>query len=136
MWKDDLLFLILGRACNMRQNACFFARKRENANIYYALLEILELNNIYKMKMALFAHKIQNDKNSIPAVFSSALTPASEIRCHHTRYASRHNFYRINTTTRYGQSTFQFSASKTWESVSISLKNLPYNSFKLLKIIK
>ena len=74
--------------------------KRENANIDYALLEILELNNIYKMKIALFARKIQNDKNSIPAVFSGALTLASEIHCHHTRYASRQNFYRINTTTR------------------------------------
>ena len=33
----------------------FFVHKRENANIYYALLEILELNNIYMMKIALFA---------------------------------------------------------------------------------
>ena len=54
----------------------FFAHKRENANIYYALLKILELNNIYKMKITIFAHKIQNDKNSIPAVFSGALTLA------------------------------------------------------------
>ena len=70
----------------------FFAHKRENANIYYALLEV---NNIYKMKIALFAHKNQNNKNSIPAVFSGALTPASvEIHCHHTRYASRQNLYR------------------------------------------
>ena len=104
----------------------FFAHKRENADIYYALLEILEWNIIYKMKIALFAHKIQNDKNSIPAVFSGALTPASEIHCHHTRYASRQNLYRINTTTRYDQSTFHFSASKIWESVSVSLKSLPY----------
>lgn len=74
------------------------------------------------MRIALFAHKIQNDKNSIPAVFSSALTLASETQCHHTRYAARQNFHRINTTTKYGQSTFQFSASKIWESVSISLK--------------
>ena len=111
----------------------FFAHKRENDNVYYALLEILELNNIYKMKIPLFAQKIPNDKNSIPAVFSGALslTLASvEIHCHHTRYASRQNFNRINTTTRYGQSTFHFSASKIWESVSISLKILPYNSPK------
>ena len=55
-----------GDACKTRlkrvqtkQNHCircmFFAHKRENANIYYALLEILELNNIYMMKIALFA---------------------------------------------------------------------------------
>ena len=76
------------------------------------------------MNIALFAHKIQNDKNSIryiiPAVFSAALTPASEIHCHNTRYASRQNLYRINTTTKYGQSTFQFSASKIWESEFLS----------------
>ena len=70
----------------------------------------LELNNIYKMKIALFAHKIQNDI-SIPTAFSGTLTPASEIHNHNTRYASNQNFYRITTSTRYGQSTFQFSAS-------------------------
>ena len=31
------------------------------------------------MKIALFAHKIQSDKDSIPTVFCRALTPASEI---------------------------------------------------------
>lgn len=43
----------------------FFVHKRDNANVYYALLEILELNNIYNMKIALFANKIQNEKKSI-----------------------------------------------------------------------
>ena len=66
-----------------KQNQCargiFFSYKRESAKIYYALLEILELNNIYKMKMALFARKIQNDKRSIPTAFSGTLIPASEI---------------------------------------------------------
>ena len=30
------------------------------------------------MKIALFAHKIQNDMRSIPTAFSRTLTPASE----------------------------------------------------------
>lgn len=55
------------RRIQTRQNQCvrciFFAHKRENAKIYYAWLEILELDNIYKLGIALFAHKI-----SIPAV--------------------------------------------------------------------
>ena len=51
---------------NQRVRGIFFSNKRESAKIYYALLEILELNNIYKMKIALFAHKIQNDIRSIP----------------------------------------------------------------------
>ena len=130
-----------GSACKTRltrvlikQNQCiwcmFFAHKIESAKIYHALLEILELNNICKLRIALFVHKIQNDKKGIPAIFSDALTPASEIHCHNTRYAWSQNFYSISTTTRHRQSTFQFSASKIWESVPISLKKLPYNSFK------
>ena len=47
----------------------FFAHKRENAKIYYALLEILKLDDMSKMKIALFAHKIKKDKKSIPVFF-------------------------------------------------------------------
>ena len=101
-----------GSACKTRltrvltkQNQCvwcmFFAHRTESAKIYNALLEILELNNIYKLSIALFVHKIQNEKKGIPAIFSDALTPASEIHCHNTRYAWSQNFYKISTTTRY-----------------------------------
>ena len=83
---------------------------------------MLELNNIYKMKITLFAHKIQNDIRSIPTAFSGTLTPASEIHNHNIRYASNQNFYRITTSTTYGQSTFQFSASKIWELVPLHVK--------------
>ena len=108
----------------------FDKTKSENANIYYTLLGILESNNIYKLRIALLPAKSKIMKKVIPAFFSDALTPASEIHSHNTRYASSQNVYRICITTRYGQSKFQFSASKFWESVSISLKKLPYNSFK------
>ena len=99
-----------------KQNQCvrrmFFAHRTESANINYALLEILELNNIYKLGMGLVVHKIQNDKKGIPAIFSDALTPASEIHCHSTRYASSQNFDRTSTTTIYGQSTFLVLSTK------------------------
>ena len=62
-----------GSACKTRltrvltkQNQCvqcmFFAHRTESAKIYHALLEILELNNIYKLRIALFVHKIQSEK--------------------------------------------------------------------------
>ena len=67
-----------------KQNQCvrgiFFSYKRERVKIYYSLLEILELNKIYKAKIALFAHKIQNDIRSIPTAFSGTLSPISEIQ--------------------------------------------------------
>ena len=45
---------------------------------YYALLEILELNNIYKLRITLCAHKIHNDTKGISAIFSGALTSVSD----------------------------------------------------------
>ena len=79
-----------GSACKTRlqkiktkQNRCvrsiFFAHSshsRDNAMSYYNLLEILTLENIYKFKLALFIHKINNPTN-IPAIFSGTLTLAS-----------------------------------------------------------
>ena len=41
-------------------------------------------------------------------------------------YLSNQNFYRINKTTKHGQSTFQFAASKIWVSVPSDLKSPPY----------
>ena len=56
-----------------------FAHRTENAKIYYALcFEILELNNINKLRIALFAHKIQNDTKGIPAIISDGLTSVSD----------------------------------------------------------
>ena len=47
-----------------KQNQCVWCNyslltgQKNNAKIYYALLEILELNNIYKLRITLSAHKI------------------------------------------------------------------------------
>ena len=73
----------------------FFPHKRENAKIYYALLEILKLDDMFKMTIALFAHKIQKDKKVFQHFFSGTLTPASDFCYHNTRYASSQNFYKI-----------------------------------------
>ena len=43
----------------------FFAHSRENATSYYNLLNILKFNNIFKLKVALFAHKIIKDLTRI-----------------------------------------------------------------------
>ena len=59
-----------------KQNQCVWCNyslltgQKNNAKIYYALLEILELNNIYKLRITLSAHKIHNDTKGIPAIFS------------------------------------------------------------------
>ena len=88
-----------GSACRTRlnkirtkQNKCirsiFFAHSRENATPYYNLLDILKLDNIFKLKVALFAHKIINNPTGIPTIFSGTLPLASDFHSHYTRFVS------------------------------------------------
>ena len=129
-----------GSACKTRlqkiktkQNRCvrsiFFAHSRDSAMSYYNLLEILTLENIYKFKLALFIHKINNDPTNIPAIFSGTLTLASEVHSYNTRFATNFNIYRPSISNNYGATTFSFLASKVWESIPSELKKLSYNRF-------
>ena len=61
-----------------KQNKCmssmFFAYSRDGAMPYLNLLGILSLENIYKVKVALFTHKIINNTTNIPNIFKGTLT--------------------------------------------------------------
>ena len=46
----------------------FFAHSKENATSYYNLLDILKFDNIFKLKVALFAHNIINDPTGIVTI--------------------------------------------------------------------
>ena len=52
------------------QNNCircfFFANKRESPTPYFTLLEILKLENIFKLKIGALVHKIQYQKKDTP----------------------------------------------------------------------
>ena len=80
------------------QNKCicsfFFAHSRENATSYYNLLNILKFDNIFKLKVALFAHKIINDPTGIPTIFSGTPPLASDYHINYTRFVSNLNFHR------------------------------------------
>ena len=70
----------------------FFAHGREHVNLYYNLLGILKLENIYRLKVSLFTYKLKNDKSNTPAVLLNILTLASEIHSYNTRYVANQNF--------------------------------------------
>ena len=52
----------------------FFAHGREGINPYYNILGILQFENIFKLKISLFAYKIKNDKSNTPVVLLNILT--------------------------------------------------------------
>ena len=119
----------LDKSC-IKQNKCirslFFAHGREHVNPYCNLLGILKCENIYKLKISLFAYKIKNDTSSTPVVLLNILTPASEIHLHNTRYVANKSFFKPSVHTNFGIPTFKFSTVKIWESIPPELKLFPH----------
>ena len=107
----------------------FFAQSRENATSYYNLLDILKFDNIFKLKVAFFAHKIINDPTGIPTIFSGTLPLASDCHSHYTTFVSTLNFHRPQINNNYRAFTFFFIASKIWETIPQELKKLCYYRF-------
>ena len=65
------------------QNNCirciFFANKRESPTSYFTLLEILKLENIFKLKIGALMHKIQYQKKDTPPALYDLVQPASAV---------------------------------------------------------
>ena len=101
----------------------FFVHSRENATSYYNLLDILKFDNIFKLKVGLFAHNIINDPTGITTIFSGTLPLASDCHSHYTRFVSNLNFHSPQINNNYGASTFSFIASKIWETIPLEFKN-------------
>ena len=66
------------------QNNCirciFFANKRESPTPYFTLLEILKLENIFKLKIGALMHKIQYQKKDIPPALYDLVQPALAVQ--------------------------------------------------------
>ena len=117
----------------IKQNKCvrsmFFAHSKYSATPYYNLLGILKFENAYKLKVALFTHKILYGSTNISTIFHRSLTRASEIHTYNTRFASKLNFHRPKANNNYGTSTFAFVSSQLWETIPTNIKRLPYTFF-------
>ena len=91
------------------QNNCirciFFANKRESPTPYFTLLEILKLENIFKLKIGALVH-------------------------YNTRYAANQNLCRPFSRTNYGLARFSVVVLQTWEATPLKIKCLPSNSFE------
>ena len=72
----------------------FLQKKGKNADPYYKLLDILNLENAFNFKISTLVHKIKYDKTNIPEPFIELIPSASEIHNYNTRYASNSNLHR------------------------------------------
>ena len=113
------------------QNNCmrciFFTNKRENPTPYFTLLEILKLENIFKLKIGALVHKIQYQKKDTPPTLYDLVQPASAVHNYDTQ---NQNLCRRFSRTNYGLARFSVVTSQTWEATPMKIKCLPSNSFK------
>ena len=97
---------------------------------YFTLLEILKLENIFKLKIGALVHRIQYQKTDKPHVLYDLVQPALAVHNYNTRYATNQNPCRPFSRTNYGLARFSVVASQTWEATPTKIKCLPLNSFK------
>ena len=57
----------------------FFANKRESPTPYYTLLEILKLENVFKLKIRTLVHKLQYRKKDTPPALHDLAQPVSAV---------------------------------------------------------
>ena len=118
----------------VKQNECirwiFFSHNRESSAPYFKLLDILNIDNIFRLKISLLAHKISQNQANIPEVFQKYLIKVSDIHSHNTRYASNLNFHVPRVKSNYGKHTFKFAITKIWEATPTNIKTLSYFQFK------
>ena len=107
-----------------------FSHNRESCAPYFKLLDILYIDNIFKLKISLLAHKISQNVANIPEVFQNYLVKVSDIHSYNTRYASNLNFHVPRVRSNYGKHTFRFATTKTWEEIPTEIKTLSCHKFK------
>ena len=78
---------------------------------YFTLLEILKLENIFKLKIGVLVHKIQYQKKDTPHALYDLVQPASAVHNYNTRYATNQNPCRPFSRTNYGLAGFSVVAS-------------------------
>ena len=110
----------------------FFSHNRESSAPYFKLLDILNINSIFKqLKISLLARKISQNVASIPEAFQNYLVKVCDIHSYNNSYASNLNFHVSRVKgSNYGKHTFRFAITKTWEEIPTEVKTLSYHKFE------
>ena len=114
----------------------FFARTfgdgTESALPLLNLLDVLEVNNVYRLQALKFTHSWH--KGLLPSLFHDFFQYASEVHGYYTRYASGQNLYISKVRTNSGKQTKAYTATILWDNILTHLEDL--NTFNFSKHLK
>ena len=84
----------------------------------FKTLNILKIQNLNVFKLSMFCYKFKN--SHLPAIFDEFITSISNVHDHHTRCS--HLFYIKTPRTVYAQSSVEYNAPLTWNSLSFEIQ--------------
>ena len=99
-----------------------FGRETESAKPLLNLLDILTVDNIYRLEILKFSHSWHN--GLLPEVFDSIFQYARNIHGYNTRYTAKQNFYKYKVKTNTGKQSVSYMAIDIWKDLPSSLKDL------------
>ena len=89
-----------------------FGEQTDSAVPLINLLELLTVNNVYRLHALRFTHLWHKDL--LPNVFHNFFKYASSLHTYNTRYAASQNLYKIRVRTNTGKQTMSYMASIFW----------------------
>ena len=86
---------------------------------HFHSLQILKLEDIYKLQIGKLMHKIIKNKNTT----AESLTPLTDVHTHNTRSRQKENYYLPAVRTNLGKTSFSYNGPKIWNSFPTKVRN-------------
>ena len=104
-----------------------YGKCRESALPLLNLLDILTVENIFKLQLLKFFY--QWHKRQLPSIFHEHFHYASDVHSYHIHYAAKGNFYKVSSRTNAGKKITSTLAVDCWCHLPTEMKNLSNFSF-------
>ena len=102
-------------------------RSSDRITPIYRRLQVLKINDLYKLEAAKFMHQFLN--KSLPASFEKYFTRTTFIHCRSTQTSERNDYFLPHFSTSRLQHSIRFSRVKIWNSILCKFKNLSLKKF-------
>ena len=96
----------------------------------YQNLNLLKLNDIHKLELAKFMHKLYN--NNLPIVFQNRFAKIEKIHTYVTTGKNKSNYFLSRVNKTIGQNILEYRGVKLWNKISEKLKCKSFNLFEKL----
>ena len=106
--------------------AILFESYRTSSSPLFLELQLLNVNQIYKLKIGTLMHKTLNSSIVTPY----KLTKTTDIHSYNTRSNNKNNFYLPNAKTNLSKQSLAYNCPSIWNNIPPEIRSLPFSLFK------